>query len=192
LLTGSFGDRASSVRIDVLAAPDANNAVVNSDGQHVVSTTLIATESPVNLHNPFGPSTGTVRTLLEVARSQGLRAAVEAADPSAAFSVASDLGVAPIVSVTASAESPALAVEVFDVVSTGLTDSLTALQEQADVAESARTTLRVLVPASEPTVVTSSKLRPLAGVVLLGGSLAVGAALVVDSLVSRRRAALHV
>ena len=68
---------------------------------------------------------------------------------------------------------------------------LARVQDQEQVADNVRTELRVLLPASEPTVTPSSVVRPLAGVVILGAALAVGAAIFVETLLTRRTAAVE-
>ncbi len=146
------------------------------------------TSVPTSVWNPFPPNDLTIRTLLELASSPALEQIVEAVDPDASFVVVTnELRDAPILTIDVSAATAELASRVYEAITEQLDNELVRVQDQEQVAENVRTELRVLLPASEPTVTPSSVVRPLAGVVILGAALSVGAAILVETLLTRRR-----
>jgi capsular polysaccharide biosynthesis protein len=193
LLTSAFGeDRMASVRIRSLVEPRTTDATGNDDGTYTIETTVVLTAVPTNRSNPFPPTTGTARSLLELAGSDEFKSIVKSVDPTATFLVAtSEDGSGPILSVDATARSPQAARQVHGEIVSALQRHLTRLQNQEQVRADIRTSLQTMLEPSAPVLTPTSVVRPLAGVTLLGGALAVGAAILLETVATNRRRTLR-
>ena len=150
--------------------------------------TVVVTEIVENRINPFPADFVTIRSLLALSKSPEVGALVKAVDPTATFTVfTTEFREAPIITVSVSAPTATTSEAVYQVITERLDEYLTWLQDQEQVGPDLRTELRVLLEPAEPALSVSSMLRPLAGVVILGAGLAVGAAVAVESLMSARR-----
>jgi hypothetical protein len=189
LLTDAFGeDRMESVRIGSLVEPRITDATGNDDGSYTIETTIVLTAVPTNRSNPFPPTTGTVRSLLELASSEEFKSIVKSVDRSATFLVTTtEDGSAPILTVEATASSPPIVRQVHGEIVNALQSHLTRLQDQEQVRADIRTSLQTLLEPSAAIRTPTSVVRPLAGITLLGGSLAVGAAIFLESVARNRR-----
>ena len=189
LLEETFGaDRAPSIRLTPLTRVTPEDAVPNAEGAFDMELSLAVTGVPLARSNPFPPGFATIGTLIEVGTSEAIEDAVLAVDPTATYSVTQSAARdAPLLVIAASASSPETTVEVYEVVLGALEANLTLLQDQANVPAELRTEIRVLLPPSSPIQTSASTIRPLAGIVVVGGALAVGLALAVESYVASRR-----
>lgn len=191
LLTSGVGEElAQSVTIRPLAEPSTDDAESNSMGEYVTTSSIVITENPVVTTNPFPPTAATVSLLLPVASASSLTSEIEGLDPTAAFSATTDMDPqrsVPFFTIDVTASTPDLASEIFDTTLQSMNDELARIQDDSHVPDRIRTLIRPLVPPSAPTEALSSLVRPLAGVVVLGGGLAAALAVLVESIVAGRR-----
>ena len=135
LLTDAFGeDRMESVRIGSLVEPRITDATGNDDGSFTIETTVVLTAVPTNRSNPFPPTTGTVRSLLELAGSEEFKSIVKSVERSAKFLVTTtEDSSAPILTIEATASSPQVARQVHGEIVSAIQRNLTRLQDQEQV-----------------------------------------------------------
>ena len=188
LLQRSFDTAGSSVALATVTPPDIADVTENDDGTYRLTSTVSVSQVPTAWFNPFPPGIDTLDWMSTIATDPALARQIAAVDPSAAFTVTQSEGRrAPILNTTVTASSAELAYEIHELVIGRLEAELEALQTDAGVGQNVRTTFRSLLPPSEPALTASSMVRALAGVVVLGGGLALGSAVVADAFVMRRR-----
>jgi hypothetical protein len=188
LLQRAFDTAGRSVAFATVNPPEVADVSRNDDGTYRLTSTVSVNQVATERFNPFPPGTDTLEWLYTIAADPAIARQIAAVDPSATFTVArSEGGRAPILTSTVSASSAELTHEVHELVIGQLEAELDALQTDAGVGPNVRTTLRSLYPPSEPALTPSSSVRALAGVVVLGGGLALGAAILADAFVMRRR-----
>ena len=189
LLEGSFGAAAQSVEVRSVARPAVADAQPNDDGTFSVAATALVTQRATSTGtNPFTPSDATLDLLVELSNGPEFFQAVGAVDPSATFVVVFDRArEAPLLTTTATASTAGAVAAVYETGIAQLQATLTDLQDEHEAPPELRSELREVLPPAGPFVTSSSVVRAFAGVVVLGSGLAVGAAILADTVLARRR-----
>jgi hypothetical protein len=188
LLERAFDAAGGTVALATVTPPDIADVTENDDGTYRLTSTVSVSQVATDRFNPFPPGIDTLDWMSAIASDPALARQVAEVDPSATFTVAPSEGRrAPILRTSVTASSPELAYEVHEVVIGRLEGELEALQTEAGVGPEVRTGFRSLLPPSDPVLTATSIVRSLAGVVVLGGGLALGSAIVADAFVMRRR-----
>ena len=155
----------------------------------LLSARILLSDPTAGINNPFGATSQTSRVLEVALHSDAGRAAMEqTVGREVDFTVSqNDRDAAPIVTITTLAAEEELALEDFDHVVSALSVELDARQERAQVPESRRVTLENIAPPQEVEDVSPPLSRVTAAIIALGGLLALGVAIAVESATSRRQ-----
>lgn len=177
----------AAARRPSLSAIGEPSAVTNETGGYTATGTAVFV-APGAEPPAYPASDFTGRVLEELINSPRGRAAVRAAGATAEYEFSMiPRDVAPVIYVKASGPHPddvmATVTGVLDV----LDDELVKLQDDAGAPESSWTYLNRLSVPETVVLATSNLLRPLVMVLALGGLAAVGLALLVDGIMTRRK-----
>lgn len=188
LLVESLGEQdAEHLTVEQAVAGTPEDAEPAADGTFTYSTVIVVGTSPRTTLNPFPASLATVRSLVTIANSLPFQAAVGQAIPGATFEVTGNVREAPMLSVTAWAPTDDGALAAHQFVLETLRTELDTLQANAVIDADARTQMQTLVPATFAVPTPTSKVRPVAAVVVLGSGLAIGLATLVEAIAAERR-----
>lgn len=189
VLTAAVGPVQADVLRVTSITPFTEDDVILFAGEQTLTLTLVILPASVNTA-PFPPSLSTVRALLDLSRRPSVVAAVQEVAPTASYGVSSEpRDAAPIVNISIQAENPAEIEPAYRTLVEALNAEILLLQATAGGgADADRTILVTLTPPSAIQQTSSSIVRPAAGVALLGFAAACGLAILVDSLILRRRA----
>lgn len=149
---------------------------------------VVALRDPAaGVTNPYDAAGGTTSVLIAVVDTDAGEARVaDALGEEVTFTLASQQGNQAIISVSALANDPAVAIATFDEVREELNAELDRRQARANVPPSQRIVVADLSPPIEAEDVSPPLNRAVAAVVLAGGLLAVGLAVLVDGIARRR------
>lgn len=150
---------------------------------------IVALRDPSSgIENPYGADSSTTSLLGAVVTSDTGRSRVNQATASGVtFGVSTGRDNPAIVSITTTGPDPDGVVDAFDVVRDALADELDARQARAEVPESRRIVVSDLARPEAVADVSPPVSRAVAAVVGAGGLLALGLAIVVDTVALRRR-----
>lgn len=179
---------ADRLQITSLTPVSAESITETDEGySFTAAVTVFANSTTVN--NPFPPSGATIRTLTELSFGQAVAEAVVAQVPEGSYSVTGDQRpTAPILEIRAGASEAADVGIVYEIVRDEIARQLETFQTAAGVEPSDQTVLFSLVAPSAVAQTSSSVVRPIAGIVLLGMAAACAAAIAADLLLQRRAA----
>jgi hypothetical protein len=160
------------------------------DGRFQVGALATLDDPAARTPNPY-PAGGTTAQLLEVAVSSDVaRTQIgEQQGPGVSFAVASSTRDGSIMQITTVGPDAADVLAAFWPVLDALSAELEARQDRAEVPRSRHIRLAVLAAPGQVTDVSPPLDRSVAAIFALGGLLALGAAVVVESIASRRRLA---
>lgn len=188
LLAESLGERdAEPLTVEQAVAGSPEDAEPVGDGTFRYSTVVVVGTTPRTTLNPFPASLATIRSLVTIANSIPFQAAVAQAIPGTTFEVESNVREAPLLSITAWAPTDDGALDAHQFIVETLRAELDALQASAAIDSDARTQMQTLVPATFAVPTPTSKVRPVAAVVVLGSGLAIGLATLVEAIAAERR-----
>ena len=153
------------------------------------ATGLVGLRDPAaGIDNPFSAGGGTTSLLTAVASSDSGRARINrATGPGVTFGLTTTRDNASIITVTTTGSEPADVIAAFDVIRDALAEELDARQARADVPASHRIVINDLARPQSVTDVSPPLSRAVAAIVAAGGLLALGAAVMIESVLTRRR-----
>lgn len=187
LLTTVIGpEQAASVRVVAVSQPTDDDVVrVGNVNALSVAFAILDRGEPAN---PFPPSASTVRTMLDLADRQTVASAVRDVTPNVSFDVTADARAsAPIIGISVvSPERQSIPVA-YDAVVSALQAELDQLQGSYGVTGDARTVVSPLTTPTSVVQTSSSEVRVIAGIGLLAVAVACALAVLVDTLLVRRR-----
>lgn len=184
------GGETEQNRIDLRMASPAVTVATQDDASAIATAQMFLYSPAANVANPYRPDASTGR-LLEVAATgdAGQRRFAELAGTGVAFTVAQESrDAAALLQVVTMGPDPDKVVGAFYDVVTLLNEDLDERQARAEVPDPRRITLTVLDAPLGATDVSPPVARAVIGVVVLGGLLAIGIAIGVETLATRRRA----
>lgn len=194
LLTDAFGSTAASTvgARSLTDLGDAANVVAEGEGEaqrFVVRMSILVAKIPAQAGNPFPPNQATVRSIINVATSPSFGRRVAAESGLTDYAVTGGIREAPIIDITVTATSPVAAQNGFGYVRDAVIDGLEELQNKNGVDFDRRTSFVAIVEPGDDDVEVnpSSIIRPAAGIVVLGGGLAVALAALVETVAAFRR-----
>jgi hypothetical protein len=188
LLEESLGERAAqTVAIELATAASPEDATAVGDGTYRYSTVVVVGNAQRVTVNPFPPSLATVRSLSAVAESLPFLLEVGQISSEATFEVSSEVREAPMIDITVWASTPEEALQVHEFIVDELHRQLDEFQASSQIEAPARTQMLPLVDASYAVPTPTSRVRPMAAVVVLGSGLAIGLATVAEALAADRR-----
>lgn len=152
------------------------------------ATGLIVLRDPASgTDNPFSAGGGTTSLLTAVATSDsGIARISQATGPNVTFDLTPARDNASIITITTAGPDPADVIGAFDVIREVLAEDLDARQARADVPTSHRIVINDLAPPQTVTDVSSPLNRAVAAIVGVGGLLALGVAVIVEGVLTRR------
>ena len=170
-------------------SPFGEDDVIRFAGQQTLTLTLVVLPTATSA-SPFPPNLTTLRTLSDLSRRPEVVAAVREVAPTATYNVGSEArDTAPIVNISIQAENPGEIEPAYRRLVEALNGEIRSLQAAAGGgADIDQTILVTLTPPSGIQQTSSSIVRSAAGFALLGFAAACGLAILVDSLILRRRA----
>ena len=195
--SGVGADQAENFRVAPVATVDAGNVVTFNDAKVLrFALVVLPVPPPVPplpvqvLVSPFPPSLLTARTLSEVSQRPQVLSAVRQVAPTTVYGVSTvERDAAPIINIALESSDPAELEPAYRALVEALNLELSELQLTAGGDAAAdQTVLATLVPPTQIQQTTSSIVRSAAGFALLGFAVACGLAILVDSLILRRRA----
>lgn len=180
--------------------PDSERVQVRG-GERISLTTDVQTDTvqagtvitlfdpTAGLVNPYGASIMTVRLLIVAVESDAGQAAVlERTGKGTGFLLTqSPRDAAPIMGVTTTGSDPTAVLAAFDAVRQVVDDELQQRQDRAEIPHTRRTRVEALATPQQVTDVSPPVERAAGAIFGLGGLLAVTAALITDSVLTRRR-----
>ena len=157
-------------------------------GSYQAVGVVILRDPASGTENPYQAGGGTTSLLRAVVTSDTGRARVNRATaPAVDFDVSVPRENTAIISITTTGPDPAGVINAFDVVRDVIAEELDARQERADVPGSRRIVIADLARPEVVRDVSPPLSRAVAAIVGAGGLLALGLAIAVESIVSRRR-----
>ena len=153
------------------------------------ATGLVVLRNPAaGVDNPFGAGGGTTSLLTAVATSDSGRARINrATSADVSFELSLTRENASIITITTTGPEPAEVIGAFDVIRDTLAEDLDARQARADVPTSRRIVINDLARPQSVADVSPPLSRAVAAIVAAGGLLALGAAVMIESALTRRR-----
>lgn len=197
-ITAELSSRFAELQEEKGIVPEERTEVVDIDVQYSeaeevqqleVVRTLYLDDPTLGIDNPFGASPQTARVLeVSLESDAGRFALAEDVGHQIEFNISqADRDAAPIVGIETLADSQEQAIADFDHVLAALARELDARQARAMVPESRRVVVDVLAAPQSVEDVSPPIGRVTVAIVGLGGLLAVGLALLVESVLGRRR-----
>jgi hypothetical protein len=164
-------------------------AAEEQDGNRYQATGAISLEDPsLNMTNPFGATLETALLLEEaVGGDAGRRRVADLTGPGASFQFSSaDRSASPILRIDTFGSDPETVLEAFEHVRVVLDEELTARQDRAEVPTLRQVRVETLTAPGTVSDISPPVSRAVALIVGLGGLLALGLAIALESLLSRR------
>lgn len=196
LLAEAYDESAATISVRSLTdlSDDTNiSPEGEGDGQRfVVTLALLVGPGSSDSGNPFPANLGTVRSLTRLADSVEFANGVGEDTSLTSYAVTGEVREVPIVDITVTAASGDGAREGYAYVRDAIAARLNRLQDDNDVENEVRTSMRHVVEPADVEVNPASVIRPVAGIVVLGGGLAVALAALAETIMfsGRLRGAL--
>lgn len=181
-------DVAEEERLRVSILTPAVAAEPQPGGNYEAVGEVILRDPADGIDNPYTAGGGTTSLLQAVVGSDSGRARVnERTAPGVGFDIATTRDNASIIMITTTGSDPAALFDAFDVVRDALASELDARQERAGVLESRRIIITDLARPQAVVDVSPPLSRAVAAIIGLGGLVALGLAVAVESIADRRQ-----
>ena len=181
-------DVSEEERLRVSVLTPAVTAEPQPGGNYEAVGEVMLRDPAAGIDNPYTAGGGTTSLLHAVIGSDSGRSRVnERTAPGVSFDIGTTRDNAEIIQITTTGSDPATLFDAFDVVRDALASELDARQQRADVPESRRIVITDLARPQVVMDVSPPLSRAVAAIIGLGGLLALGLAVAVESIADRRQ-----